>query len=287
MMAASKQFVVIVTGANKGIGLECVRLLASRVSSSYLYKKAQAESSVIYLTSRDQARGEQAVKEVGETAAKGVDVRLAVLDVTSRESVSKFAAEIKRQHERVHALINNAGVADGVGGVGTRFDSETVEYVFACNYDGVHDMTDAFLPLMDEHGRVVNISSGLTRLAPEEMKKRLGAVGSVKEADGIMEEFKNAVKEGTVPKLGYPEQAYPCSKILLNALTKGFAADNKTAHPGLLINYVNPGWVKTAMGGSSAPGTVQQGADTPCWAAVDDIGGKSGVGFASRQEIPW
>ncbi|KZO99799.1 carbonyl reductase [Calocera viscosa TUFC12733] len=284
-MAANKQFVVIVTGANKGIGLECVRVLAARVNSSYLFKKVGAESSVIYLASRDEERGKAALKEI--TAAEGVDVRLGVLDVSSTDSISKFAAFIKGKHETVHALINNAGVADGAGGRGSNFDSKTVEWVFKVNYDGVHATTDAFLPLMHEYGRIVNISSGLTRLAAPALKEKLLKVSSVSEADSITTEFRNAVKEGTAEKLGYPTLAYPCSKILLNALTIGFAADNKATHPHLLFKYVNPGWVKTDMGGSAAPGTVQQGADTPCWAAVDDISGTSGSGLATRSQIEW
>lgn len=216
---------------------------------------------------------------------------------------------------------------------------ETTEFVWVCNYDGVHWVTDAFLPLMHPQGRIANVSSGLTRLAPEPLRERMLKVGSVGEADTYMTELRvrallrwkgsdlievqQAVANGTAASLGYPMSAYPCSKILLNALTRcaffftfsafppdsrygrGYAADNKASKPGLLINYINPGHVKTdmvrqplplivvavsdvrAQGGDHAPGTVQMGADSPCWAAVDDIGEKSGVGFALRKEIPW
>ncbi|KZO99791.1 short-chain dehydrogenase/reductase SDR [Calocera viscosa TUFC12733] len=281
----SKQFVAIVTGANKGIGLGCIRTLARRAPSSYLNKRVKAKSSVIYLASRDAERGRAALRDV--SAAKGVDVQLAVLDVTSGESIEKFAEHVRERHGGIHALINNAGTAEGVGGRTALFDSDTVDWVFKVNYDGVHAMTDAFLPLMHPQGRIVNVSSGMTYTASPELRERLLKVGSVREADAYMEEFKSAVRDGTAGKLGYPAQVYASSKILLNALTKGFAAENKAAHPNLLINYINPGWVRTDMGGAGAPLTPEQGADTACWAAVEDISGRSGVGFSNRAEIEW
>jgi carbonyl reductase 1 len=87
-------------------------------------------------------------------------------------------------------VCTQAGVADGPAGVGPVFDAKAVDYVFKCNVDGVRWMTEAFLPLLHERGRVVNVSSGLTRLASEELKKKMLAVKSVKEADALVKDFK-------------------------------------------------------------------------------------------------
>jgi NAD(P)-dependent dehydrogenase (short-subunit alcohol dehydrogenase family) len=77
--------------------------------------------------------------------------------------------------------------------------------------------------------------------------------------------------------------AYRLSKAALNALTRTLAADE----PELKVNAICPGWVRTDMGGSSAPRSVEQGADTAVWLATMPAGGPSGGFFRDREPIPW
>jgi len=79
--------------------------------------------------------------------------------------------------------------------------------------------------------------------------------------------------------------AYSVSKAALNALTIQLAASTK-GH-GVLVNCVNPGWVRTRMGGRGAPRSVEEGADTIVWLATLPANGPTGKFFSDRREIAW
>jgi NAD(P)-dependent dehydrogenase (short-subunit alcohol dehydrogenase family) len=79
--------------------------------------------------------------------------------------------------------------------------------------------------------------------------------------------------------------AYSMSKAALNAFTRILAATY--AGRGVLVNTVDPGWVRTDMGGPSAPRSVQQGADTIVWLATLPDNGPSGEFFKDRRRIAW
>jgi NAD(P)-dependent dehydrogenase (short-subunit alcohol dehydrogenase family) len=71
----------------------------------------------------------------------------------------------------------------------------------------------------------------------------------------------------------------------LNALTLILAAD--LTGSGILVNSMSPGWVRTAMGGSGAPRSVEEGADTAVWLATLPDNGPTGGFFKDRKPIPW
>lgn len=126
----------LVTGANKGIGLEIVKQLL-------------AKGFDVYLGARDRERGEKAAADTG--------ARFVQLDVTDPESVRKAAESI----DHLDVLINNAGITGG------GFGPEKVREVFETNVFGVITVTDAFLPLLrrSAHPRIVNMSSGVGTLS--------------------------------------------------------------------------------------------------------------------------
>lgn len=80
---------------------------------------------------------------------------------------------------------------------------------------------------------------------------------------------------------GYP--GYRISKSALNALTRVLANEET----GILTNSMCPGWVRTDMGGSAAPRSVEEGADTAVWLATLPDDGPSGGFFRNREPIPW
>jgi len=75
------------------------------------------------------------------------------------------------------------------------------------------------------------------------------------------------------------------SKTALNALTRILAATCRTSN--VLVNAADPGWVRTDMGGRSAPRSVEQGADTIVWLATLPDDGPTGGFFHDRRPIEW
>ena len=127
---------ILVTGANKGIGLAIVKRLLSEYPNTF-----------VYLGSRDVGRGEEAIKQIESemgAAAKG-RVKLLELDVTSDSSVQKAAetvkAELSEANDQLYGLVNNAGG----GGPHHR-------QVLELNTYGVCRTTEAFLPMIKSSG---------------------------------------------------------------------------------------------------------------------------------------
>jgi NAD(P)-dependent dehydrogenase (short-subunit alcohol dehydrogenase family) len=144
--------IALVTGGNKGIGLEISRNLSSA-------------GCTVLLGARILERGQQAVQRLGQAGLN--DVYFIVLDVTRQDSVAAAAKQIASQYGRLDILINNAGVNlrdDGLPGVA---DLSTVQRVFDTNFFGALRVAQAMLPLLRKSGagRIVNISSGLGSLA--------------------------------------------------------------------------------------------------------------------------
>jgi carbonyl reductase 1 len=100
-----------------------------------------------------------------------------------------------------------------------------------------------------------------------------------------MRGFVSAVAAGNHQALGWPSSAYSVSKMGLNALTAILGRELQGDPRGVVVSAACPGWVRTRMGGASAPRTVEQGADTPVWLAIE--GGAQGGVFRDRAPISW
>ncbi len=172
------------------------------------------------------------------------------LDVTDQATVDAARDRIAADAGRVDALVNNAGVyGDPIGAAD--YDLDRAHEVLEVNTFGPWRLIEAFLPLMRESDapRVVNVSSG---------------AGQLSDMNG-------------------GRAAYRLSKAALNALTRTLASDERW----LKANTMCPGWVRTDMGGSAAPRSVQDGADTAIWLATLPDDGPTGGFFRDRKPIPW
>lgn len=146
----STKRIALVTGANKGIGLEIARQLA------------QAGIHVI-ISARDDGRARAAVDDL---ASQGLAAESVRLDVTDAASISAAALKIRREHGRLDILVNNAGIFDPADGKPSKASIDAVRRVFETNFFGALAVTQEMLPLLRDAaaGRIVNVSSSLGSL---------------------------------------------------------------------------------------------------------------------------
>ena len=237
MVAEPRKRVALVTGANRGIGLEVSRQLA-------------AKGLHVVLTGRDRDQIESAADQLRR---ESLDVSAAAMDVTDEEGVDDCARTVRERLGSIDVVVNNAAVlvAENASVLETTLDE--FRTTFEANVFGAVSVCRAFVPWMvtNRYGRVVNVSSAA----------------------------------GQLSSMSTYAPAYSISKAALNAFTVQLAAELKGT--GVLVNSVNPGWVRTRMGGRGAPRTVAQGADTIVWAATLPANGPTGGFFSERQRIDW
>ena len=138
--------VSVVTGANRGIGLEVVRQLADR-------------GHVVYLGSRELQSGNAAAEPL---LTAGLDVRPVTLDVTDPATLNALAAQISEEHDHLDVLVNNAAIHYDTWQSAVEADLATVRQAIETNVLGAWQTTQALLPLLrlSSHARIVNVSSG-------------------------------------------------------------------------------------------------------------------------------
>lgn len=143
--------IALVTGANKGIGLEIARQLA------------QAGITVI-AGSRDAERGRQAASQL---SAAGHTVESIRIDLDDDASIGAAAREIAARPGRLDILVNNAGIVDSGDGPPGTASTIAVRRIMETNFIGTLAVTQAMLPLLlqSRAGRIVNLSSSLGSLA--------------------------------------------------------------------------------------------------------------------------
>ena len=142
--------VAVVTGANRGLGLETCRQLADL-------------GLTVILTSRDRHKGEAAA---GSLRGAGRDVRYHPLDVTDPDSIQRLAGFIEREFGRLDVLVNNAGVfLDPLDTSVLHADLDIVRRSMETNLYGPLLLCQALVPLMQGRGRIVNLSSGMGQLS--------------------------------------------------------------------------------------------------------------------------
>jgi NAD(P)-dependent dehydrogenase (short-subunit alcohol dehydrogenase family) len=148
---ADEKKIALVTGGNKGIGLEISRNLSSA-------------GCTVILGARDRERGQQAVRKL-EQAGLG-DVHFIEIDVTRQDTITAAAQQIESRYGRLDILMNNAGVNARGDGLPSAADLGAVQRVFDTNLFGALRVAQAMLPLLHKSaaGRIVNVSSGLGSL---------------------------------------------------------------------------------------------------------------------------
>ena len=197
--------VVMLTGANAGMGKEIALALA-------------ALGAKVVMVSRDRARGEAARAEVQQKVA-GADLELLIADLSSQQSIRNLVREFMAHHDRLHVLINNAGVTQP-----RRVETaDGLESVFATNHLGPFLLTSLLLPVLTASApsRVVTVASGAH------------AMGKIDLDD--LESSR-----------GYNEiRVYNQSKLANLLFTYELA--RRIAGSGVTANAADPGFVKTNL----------------------------------------
>jgi NAD(P)-dependent dehydrogenase (short-subunit alcohol dehydrogenase family) len=212
-------------------------------------KELLKKSYKVILTSRKEADGQKAKTQL----EKYGDVLYHQLDVSDTQSITAIKNYVLDELGQLDILINNAGINYDTWQSASNANLEEVELTINTNLMGAWRMAQAFIPLMKKqnYGRIVNVSSGA----------------------------------GAFNEMGGGTPAYSISKAAMNALTIKLAADLR--NKDILVNSVCPGWVRTDMGGLTAPRSPKKGAETIIWAAELPTNGPSGKFFRDMKEIAW
>lgn len=246
-VGTQERTIALVTGANKGIGYEISRQLAS-------------DGATVLLGCRDEARGEDAARTMRRD---GLAVDPVTLDVTAPATIRAAAAHVDEHFGRLDVLVNNAGISgDFARQTPSTADLDTMREVFETNFFGVIQVTNAMVPLLlrSSAPRIVNVSSSLgsLTLATDPRNHRAQAPARA---------------------------AYPSSKAALNMLTVQYARELR--EHGVLVNLADPGLTDTdftrntggGADGRLATRTAEQGAKVAVRLATLGPEGSTGAYF--------
>jgi NAD(P)-dependent dehydrogenase (short-subunit alcohol dehydrogenase family) len=239
--------VALITGANRGLGLETARKLGQ-------------QGITVLVAARELAKSEATAATLKK---EGIDARAIKLDVNDPADYAAAARSIEKDFGVLDILVNNAGIfLDNRGPNETSTTSEDVlRKTFDTNFFAVVGLTQELLPLLrkSKAGRIVNLSSILGSLTLHATK------GSyVYDAKTF---------------------AYNASKAALNSFTIHLA--HELANTKIKVNSAHPGWVKTEMGGEGAMLEIEDGIKTSVQLATLPEDGPTGGYFHMGESLPW
>ena len=240
--------IALVTGGNKGIGLEISRNLAN-------------EGCTVLLGARRAERGQQAVRQLQQAGLD--DVHFIEIDVTRQGTIQAAAQQIESGYGRLDILVNNAGVnlcGDGLPGIA---DPDVVQNIFDTNFFGALRVARTMLPLLRKAaaGRIVNVSSGLGSLTL------------------------NSDPSSPIYNTSYKLIGYSASKAALNMLTVHLAYELRDTK--IKVNSANPGFTKTDLNDNAGTQPVEVGALAATRLALLDDDGPTGGSFSKDGPDPW
>ncbi|KAJ4965080.1 hypothetical protein NE237_016929 [Protea cynaroides] len=281
----------VVTGANKGIGLEICRQLA-------------LNGVAVILTARDEKKGVESVEKLKKSGLS--DVVFHQLDVKEPASIASLAHFIKTQFGGLDILVNNAAVSgiilddDAYGALmamenesqevkAAKFrqlakqNYETAQECLQANYYGTKSVTEALLPILQlsDSPRIVNVSSRTGKLLniphtwAQEMLSDIDGL-TEERVDEALTKFLKELKQGLIETQGWP--AYSMSKAAVNAYTRILSKK----HPKIRINCVCPGYIKNDFNHNTGIFTIEEGAAGPVKLALTDDG-SSGLFFFQKE----
>ncbi|GAB3538793.1 SDR family oxidoreductase [Spirosoma fluminis] len=205
----------------------------------------------VFIGARDMTKGRETAEEL---CSEGYEATFIHLDVTDPVSIKNACGTFSQKADHLDVLINNAAVLEDHGENILKLNAEMLERTFKANVIGPILVIQDFLPQLQRSqtgGRIINVSSGA----------------------------------GALTSMHTYAPAYSISKTALNAVTKQFAGALKQHN--VAVNCVDPGWVRTDMGGPNASRPVEKGAETIVWLATEAAQSETGKFWHDQQEVDW
>jgi NAD(P)-dependent dehydrogenase (short-subunit alcohol dehydrogenase family) len=253
-MKRTKSSVALVTGGNRGLGLQTARQLGRR-------------GITVVLGVRDISKAQPAVKALRDEGINPETIRLDVADASTYHEAIEF---FENGYGRLDILVNNAGVwleepppkvAQPGGNRTSTLPDQILRKTFETNFFGTVALTQHLLPLLRKSvaGRIVNVSSIQGSLTLQ--------------------------SDSSSPIYPYKVFAYDTAKAALNSFTIHLAHELKDTP--IKVNSAHPGWVKTDMGGDDASLEISEGGKTSAWLATLPADGPTGGFFHMQERVPW
>lgn len=200
------------------------------------------------LAARSLDKAKDAIKQLSSSNLRPLE-----LNVSDDGSIERAIGQLNQDIDSLDVLINNAGIYPDEGVNILTVSRELLTQTMNTNAFGAIRVTQALMPLLSKasNARVVNVSSGY----------------------------------GQLESLSADVPSYCLSKLALNGAT--IMLSEALQSQGIMVNAIDPGWVATDMGGSSAPRTPEQGADTAVWLATDAPANLSGKLFHDRHPVSY
>jgi NAD(P)-dependent dehydrogenase (short-subunit alcohol dehydrogenase family) len=240
--------VALITGANKGLGLEMSRQLGE-------------QGLTLLIAGRDLEAAQTAADKLQH---QGINATAITLDVGDSNQIQSAVEKITQQFGKLDILINNAGVfldGDWLTSNASSVSLDIIRQTFNTNFFALVELTQALLPLIlkSPSGRIVNMSS--------------------------IEGSLTLHADPNSPIYDSKPFAYNASKAAVNSFTVHLA--HELRNTPVKVNSAHPGWVKTELGGEGAMMDIEEGAKTGVQLALLPDDGTTGGFFHLGQPVPW
>lgn len=300
-MATAASRIVLVTGANKGLGLEAVRILSQRLPPG----------STVLLGSRSVSNGEKAIERLRQSSSTestststpnpnaNVQIHVVPIDITSPTSLSTAVQTIREKYGKIDVLISNSGISEVDG-------DENSPEIFNVNVRGARACIEAFAPLVpagaeggtDEGKGTIILTSSVVgpmymSLLPATTRSMLDDVQSVtwetveEWMDDWMAQFHNTNTGGDKTRHEWAEpnppftEAYYVSKALVNAWARSYAL----RHPERRFAFVCPGYCATELNHFKGTRPASMGGESIVWPVFN--GFEHGHLYQDGKDLPF